>query len=172
MQQAQYLVFPCACCRYKYNVDAPSRRALCDGRQGKEYLEELGSKVMPSTTFSIQTKRVLVAQVALCRGCCCGAVQKGNPEVPVEWMKDEWKKRGLKRSIQLTISGCLGPCDLSNVITISDASGSVWLGNIEHMHQYQALVDWASQSKTAGILLPLPEELATSRFDPFRPSGS
>jgi hypothetical protein len=127
---------------------------------------------MPSTTFSIQTKRVLVAQVALCRGCCCGAVQKGNPEVPVEWMKDEWKKRGLKRSIQLTISGCLGPCDLSNVITISDASGSVWLGNIEHMHQYQALVDWASQSKAAGILLPLPGELATSRFDPFRPTGS
>src|SRR6516162_7823849 len=172
MQQAQYLVFPCACCRYKYNVDAPSRRALCDGRQGKEYLEELGSKVMPSTTFSIQTKRVLVAQVALCRGCCCGAVQKGNPEVPVEWMKDEWKKRGLKRSIQLTISGCLGPCDLSNVITISDASGSVWLGNIEHMHQYQALVDWASQLKDAGILLTLPDELATSQFDPFRPSGS
>jgi cobaltochelatase CobN len=171
MQQAQYLVFPCACCRYKY-VAAPSRRALCHERQGKEYLQELGRRIMPSTTFSIETKRVLVAQVALCRGCCCGAVEKGNPEVPVEWMKDEWKKRGLKRSIQLTVSGCLGPCDVSNVITISDASGSIWLGNIEHMHQYQALVDWASQSKTAGILLPVPEELATSRFDPFRPSGS
>ena len=122
--------------------------------------------------FSVQTKRVVLAQVSLCRGCCCGAVEKGNPEVPVEWMKDEWKKRGLKRSFQLTISGCLGPCDLKNVITISDASGSVWLGNIGHMHQYQALVDWASQSKAAGILLPLPEELATSRFDPFRSSAS
>jgi cobaltochelatase CobN len=172
MQQVQYLVSPCACCRYKYNVAAPSRRALCDRRKGNEYLQELGSKVVPSTIFSMQTKRVLVAQVALCRGCCCGAVEKGNPEVPVEWMKDEWKKRGLKRSIQLTISGCLGPCDLSNVITISDASGSVWLGNIRNMHQYQALVDWASQSKVAGVLLPLPDELATSQFDPFRPSGS
>jgi cobaltochelatase CobN len=120
----------------------------------------------------MQTKRVLVAQVALCRGCCCGAVQKGNPEVPVEWIKDEWKKRALKKSIQLTISGCLGPCDLSNVITISDASGSVWLGNIRNMNQYQALLDWASQCKVAGDLLPLPEELAASRFDPFRPSGS
>jgi hypothetical protein len=40
------------------------------------------------------------------------------------------------------------------------------------MHQYQALVDWASQSKVAGVLLPLPDELATSQFDPFRPSGS
>ena len=120
----------------------------------------------------MRTKRVLVAQVALCRGCCCGAVEKGNPEVPVDWMKDEWKKHGLKRSIQLTISGCLGPCDLSNVIAISAASGSVWLGNIGHMDQYQALVDWASQSKVAGMLLPLPDLLATSRFNPFRPSES
>src|SRR5215471_1737185 len=99
MQQAQYLVFPCACCRYKYNVAAPSQRALCDGRRGNEHLQDLRLRIVPSTTFSIQTKRVLVAQVALCRGCCCGAVEKGNPEVPVEWMKGEWKKWGLKKSI-------------------------------------------------------------------------
>jgi len=27
-----------------YNVAAPSRRALCDGRQGNEYLQELGPR--------------------------------------------------------------------------------------------------------------------------------
>ena len=140
--------------------------------RSNDLLSKTGESAMiQPRMFPMQTKRAVLAHVSLCRGCCCGAVQKGNPEVPVEWMKNEWKKRGLKGSIQLTISGCLGPCDLSNVITISDASGSVWLGNIGHMHQYQALLDWASQSKVAGILLPLSEDLATCQFDPFRASG-
>jgi len=79
---------------------------------------------------------------------------------------------GLLKNVQLTISGCLGPCDLSNVVTVSDFSGSVWLGNIRHLYQYQALVDWAFQSKVAGRLLPLPEEFGDCRFDPFRRVGS
>ena len=120
----------------------------------------------------LKTNRIVIGQISMCLGCCCGNPERGKPLVPVDWLKKEWRHRGLLKNIQLTISGCLGPCDLSNVVTISDASGSVWLGNIGHMHQYQALLDWASRSKVAGIFLPLPEELATSRFDPFRPSGS
>jgi cobaltochelatase CobN len=120
----------------------------------------------------MQTKRVLVAQVALCRGCCCGAVGKGNPEVPVEWMKDEWKKRRLKTSIQLTISGCLGPCDLSNVANISSAKQTVWLGRLRDFAHYTALVEWALASREAGHALPLPGELNQLRFDPFRREDS
>jgi hypothetical protein len=54
------------------------------------------------------------------------------------------------------------------VVTISNAAGSVWLGNIRHVQQYQALLEWASQSKGAGGLVPLPTELGGCRFDPFR----
>ena len=120
----------------------------------------------------MQTKRVVVAQVVLCRGCCCGAVEKGNPNVPVEWMKDEWKKRGLKRSIQLTISGCLGPCDLLNVASISSAKQSVWLGRLRDFANYAALLEWALASREAGHALPLPNELSELRFDPFRRGDS
>ena len=123
---------------------------------------------MASATFSLQTKRVVVAQVALCRGCCCGAEEKGNPKVPVEWMKDEWKKRALKKSIQLTISGCLGPCDLSNVASVSSATQTVWLGRLRDFANYAALLEWALASREAGHALPLPGELSELRFDPFR----
>ena len=120
----------------------------------------------------LRTNRLMIGHVAMCRACCCGNTDRGKPEVPVEWLKKEWRHRGLLKNIQLTISGCLGPCDVANVITISDSSGSVWLGNVRHLHQYRALVDWASESKVVGRLLPLPEEFADCRFDPFRPAGT
>jgi cobaltochelatase CobN len=120
----------------------------------------------------MQTKRFLVAQVALCQGCCCGAVEKGNPRVPVEWMKDEWKKRRLKTSIQLTISGCLGPCDLSNVVSISSAKQTVWLGRLRDFANYAAVLEWALASREAGRALPLPSELIELRFDLFRRADS
>jgi cobaltochelatase CobN len=120
----------------------------------------------------MQTKRLLVAQVALCRGCCCGAAEKGNPKVPVEWMKDEWKKHGLKTSIQLTISGCLGPCDLSNVASISSAKQTVWLGCLRDFAHYAALLEWSLLSREAGHALQLPGDLSELRFDPFRTANS
>lgn len=116
----------------------------------------------------LTTKRLIIGHVAMCRGCCCGDISRGKPEAPVEWLKNEWRALGLLKTVQLTISGCLGPCDLSNVVTVSDSSGSTWLGNIRDLRQYQTLVDWASASKEAGYLLSLPEELSDCRFNPYR----
>jgi cobaltochelatase CobN len=90
----------------------------------------------------LETKRLVIGQLIVCRGCCCGATEKGRPDVPVEWLKDEWRKRGLLKRFQLTISGCLGPCDIPNVIEVSSESGSIWLGNITDFNQYRSLVDW------------------------------
>ena len=115
----------------------------------------------------LQTKRQVIGHVVMCSGCCCGKIERGKPEVPVEWLKAEWRARGLLKNIQLSISGCLGPCDLPNVVSISDSFESVWLGNINRFEQYEALVDWASESKAAGTLLPLPAEFETLRFNPF-----
>ncbi len=122
--------------------------------------------------FLLRTKHVILAHLAVCRGCCCGAVEKGKPEVPVGWMKDEWKKRGLKKSIQLTISGCLGPCDLSNVVSISSATDTVWLGTLRESRDYAALLEWASASGGVGLVLPLPDQLSEFRFTPFRITDS
>jgi cobaltochelatase CobN len=94
-------------------------------------------------------------------------VERGKPEVPVEWMNSEWKRRGLRKSVQLTISRCLGPCELSNVVAVSSAAGLVWLGNLRGLHCYVELVEWASRCQSAGRRLPLPEQLTEFRFDPF-----
>ena len=119
-----------------------------------------------------KTKRIVLAQVSLCNGCCCGAVHKGKPEVPVEWMKDQWKKCGLKRSIQLTISGCLGPCDLPNVVTVASAEETVWLGCFDKLAHYAALLEWALATSEAGRAVRLSPELSELRFDPFRRANS
>jgi hypothetical protein len=124
------------------------------------------------SAFPMQTKRVVLAQVSVCLGCCCGAVERGKPAVPADWIKKEWKERGLKKSIQLTISGCLGPCDLPNVVSISWKEETVWLGTLCRFQDYAVLVEWASASGRAGRLLPLPEELTEFRFSPFRGGDS
>jgi hypothetical protein len=115
----------------------------------------------------LQTKRIKLADVLVCAGCCCGHIEKGHPAVPVAWLKEEWRRRGLLKTIQLTIAGCIGPCDLPNVLCITTGQGSTWIGNIDQHDHYQALLTWAVQSKTAGTLAPLPREFHDKLFSPF-----
>jgi hypothetical protein len=53
--------------------------------------------------------------IVFCQGCCCGRTDRGRPELPVERLKAAWKADKLNQAVQLTISGCLGPCDVPNV---------------------------------------------------------
>jgi hypothetical protein len=120
--------------------------------------------------FPVITKRLVLGHVAVCQGCCCGNTANGRPAVPVEWLKKEWRARGLLKRIQLSISGCLGPCDVPNVVTISNENGTRWLGQINEFHQYRTLVEWAVSSKDAGELLPLPKEFRQHVLHPFHNS--
>ena len=85
----------------------------------------------------------------------------------MDWLKQQWRERGLLKKFQLTISCCLGPCDLTNVLKISGPGVEVWLGQISGFEQYANLVDWADQCKVAGELLPLPADFERLRFSPF-----
>jgi cobaltochelatase CobN len=107
----------------------------------------------------LTTKRKVIAQVFVCQGCCCGQVEHGRPAVPAEWLKQEWRKCGLLKRIQLTISGCLGPCDVPNVVAIVTQTKTVWLGNISRRDQYQSLLDWAWRSKNLGRTVDFPSDL-------------
>ena len=122
-----------------------------------------------SVVESILPKRQMLAQITVCQGCCCGRTDKGHPEVPTEWLKAEWKLRGLLKRVHLTISGCLGPCDVPNVVMITSSEGTQWLALIDGRRQYHLLADWAEQSKIADRLLPLPRELRRHALQPYIP---
>jgi hypothetical protein len=62
------------------------------------------------STHPLATKRLVIGHLTICQGCCCGNTENGRPPVPVDWLKKEWRARGLLKRVQLTISGCLGPC--------------------------------------------------------------
>jgi hypothetical protein len=116
----------------------------------------------------LETKRRVIGQMIVCRGCCCGAAHKDRPEVPANWLKGEWRKRGLLMRFQLTVSGCVGPCDVPNVVEIDSETGSQWLGNISHFDQNRSLVEWAVRSVEAGHLLELPREFKDHLMEPWR----
>jgi hypothetical protein len=117
--------------------------------------------------FPVTTKRLVLGHISVCPGCCCGNTANGKPAVPVDWLKREWRSRGLLKRIQLSISGCLGPCDVPNVVTISNESGTLWLGEITRFSQYRELLEWAIASRDAGELLPLPDLFREHRLHPF-----
>jgi cobaltochelatase CobN len=110
------------------------------------------------------------AQVLLCKGCCCGRTDRGLPAVPVDRIKAIWKAEKLNRAVQLTISGCLGPCDLPNVAVVVTAGGTAWYGRLEGDTPYDALIAWARACNADGTALPPPESLAAHRFARFESS--
>ncbi len=121
---------------------------------------------------AVTTKKTALGQVLLCRGCCCGRDDRGYPPVPVDRIKAAWKAAKLNKTVQLTISGCLGPCDVANVAAIASADGMTWLGGITTDSAYDALLGWAERCHSEGTLLPLPESLREYRFECFGTSPS
>lgn len=122
--------------------------------------------------MKLETKRRVFAQIFVCQGCCCGQTAKGHPPVPVDWLKAEFKRRKLIRNVQVTISGCLGPCDVTNVVALALPGGMRWYGGLTEHWQYEELLDWASAVKDAQVLLPLPAWLAGHEVEvlPHRPA--
>lgn len=114
------------------------------------------------------TKRRTLAHVSICVGCCCGRVDKGHPEVPTEWLKGQWKTRKLAKDVHLSISGCLGPCDISNVVSIGSAQGVTWLGLLHEADHYIQIVGWATDVAREQRLVPLPAALEPYVFERFR----
>ncbi len=117
-------------------------------------------------TLATNRDRVL-GQIVFCEGCCCGQTGKGFPSFPRDWLKQQWKEEKLNRSVQLTISGCLGPCDLANVFCVISSEGLQWFGGLHEQWQYDLLLDWALASRDAGVLIELPAELNPHRFKRF-----
>jgi cobaltochelatase CobN len=89
------------------------------------------------------------------------------PEVPVERVKAIWKAEKLNRVVQLTVSGCLGPCDVPNVAVIVTAEGLHWYGLLDGDGHYDALIAWALAVSPEGEPIELPVELDANRLRRF-----
>jgi cobaltochelatase CobN len=113
------------------------------------------------------TKRRTLMQVLVCMGCCCGRIDRGKPEVPVDWLKAQWKAARLNPYVQLTISGCLGPCDLPNVVAVLTDGGQQWIGPLHCQDHYDALLSWAQACGAAEHVEPLPPILHERAFTRF-----
>ena len=95
-----------------------------------------------------------IGQIFFCEGCCCGRADRGFPPFPKAMIKEHWKRLKLNGTIQLTISGCLGPCDLANVVYFLAGNGTgQWLGGLSEQWQYETLVQWASDCPRVKVTL-------------------
>ena len=104
-------------------------------------------------------------RVVVCKGCCCGNVSRGHDEVPVEFLKKAWAERNLEREIQLTISGCLGTCEMRNVVLLRTDGDRIWLGRLGEKVEYEAIVEWASNSANIEGATNLPAVLKKLEFE-------
>jgi hypothetical protein len=119
--------------------------------------------------LQVVTRRdTVLGQLIFCEGCCCGRTDRGFPAWPRELVKARWKELKLNNTIQLTISGCLGPCDVANVVCMMPAIGkSIWLGGLSLSSQYELLITWAACCQAEQQLLSLPVAFDRYRFERF-----
>ena len=104
------------------------------------------------------------ADVIVCSGCCCGNLQKGYDEVPIDFLQELWQKNQLEDNVKLTISGCLGSCSKRNVAVLKTEDRLVWLGGLSSQLHYEALADWASEYSKNDSNTEIPGSLDCLQF--------
>ena len=106
------------------------------------------------------------AHLLICaKGCCCGRTDRGNPVVPVDFYKKEYARRKLRQTVQLTMSGCVGPCPMLNVALLVFDGRPMWFQSINSEPQIIQLFDYIETMLAADSCLPTPPDLMDYRFD-------
>ena len=111
--------------------------------------------------------RIQDGHLFVCQGCCCGRTEKGFPALPLDQFKSQWKERGIRRRFHLTISGCLGPCPLANVVLILFRGRSAWFHSINSSDDVKLLYDYVERMLLAESYLDPPVELAGRHFERY-----
>ena len=111
--------------------------------------------------------RVHDGHLFVCQGCCCGRTDKGFPAIPLEEFKRQWKERGLRRRFHLTISGCLGPCPLANVVLLQFRGQSLWLHSINSPLDVTLIYSYVERMLLRERYLEPPSELSDRRFERY-----
>ena len=111
--------------------------------------------------------RIQDGHLFVCQGCCCGRTDKGFPPLPLEEFRSQWKSRGIRRRFHLTISGCLGPCPLANVVLILFRGRSLWLHSVNSARDVGSIYDYVERMLRAGEYLEPPADLAGRCFERY-----
>ena len=111
--------------------------------------------------------RVQDGQLFVCQGCCCGNADRGFAPVPIGEFKDQWKQRKLRRRFHLTISGCLGPCTMANVVLLNFGGRSTWLHSIDAASDVTLIYDYAEAMLHAQRWLVPPPGLQGRHFQRY-----
>lgn len=161
-----------ACWRSDQNMPAPSfTQHLPKSRETVDHVDEDRTPhtwVRVSDADGAMKKiRVLEGQIFVCQGCCCGNTERGRPAVPLEDFKREWRERGLRSTVHLTIAGCLGPCALANVVLILFAGSAFWLHSVNSAQHVRAIYDYIETMQHAGQALAPSGLLASCHFNRY-----
>ena len=113
--------------------------------------------------------RVQDGHLFVCQGCCCGRTDKGFPPLPLDEFKQQWKARGIRRRFHLTVSGCLGPCPLANVVLILFRGRSLWLHSINHLEDVQLIYEYVEEMLRKDEYVNPPSALASRSFERYVP---
>ncbi len=111
--------------------------------------------------------RVQDGHLFVCNGCCCGRTEKGFPPLPLDEFKRQWKKRGIRRRFHLTVSGCLGPCTLANVVLLQFRGRSMWFHSINQVEDVDLIYNFVEQMLQGEMELDVPAELAGRLFQRY-----
>lgn len=111
--------------------------------------------------------RIQDGHLFICNGCCCGRSDKGFPELALDEFKRQWKKRGIRRRFHLTVSGCLGPCPLANVVLLQFHGHSMWFHSINHAEDVDLIYDYVERMLLSAAVLDPPDSLASRRFERY-----
>jgi len=98
-------------------------------------------------------------------GCCCGRIERGYAEVPVDVYKEEWTRRRIRNDVHLTKGGCLGPCVLANVACLVFDGQSVWFHSVNSAWQVRQIFDYIESMLKADRFMKPPAELSEYIFN-------
>jgi predicted metal-binding protein len=121
-------------------------------------------KKLLQPTCERQARNTHLGQILICRGCCCGNAKKENPEVPWNWLAKIWNESGLNTHIQLSLTGCLGPCERANVVAVQHPNRQHWFGGLKTRDDYQQLLVFAQEWLESKALPEIPEQLVEREF--------
>lgn len=114
-----------------------------------------------------KTIRVVQGHLLVCKGCCCGNTERNIPPVPLDRFKKEWKERGIRQQVHLSISGCLGPCAVANVVLLLFQGSTLWFHSINTETDVLDIYEYIDQLLKAGYFIMPRGPLAQKVFQRY-----